>query len=114
MVFEVHVDKTPLRVSDSGTVYIGQTRVTLETLIAAFHRGETPEQIIQSFDVLSLVEVYAVITYYLRHQDEVDAYIRQHEVEAEHIRQTIIAKNPDLVGLRERLLARLKHKQGET
>jgi uncharacterized protein (DUF433 family) len=108
MTFEVHVDKAPLRVSEAGTIYIGKTRVTLETLIHQFHIGASPEQIIQSFDVLSLAEVYAVIAYYLQHKEQVDEYIRQQDVAAEEIRQDIIARNPDIIGLRERLIARLK------
>jgi uncharacterized protein (DUF433 family) len=114
MVLEIHVDKAPLRTGDSGVVYIGKTRVTLQTVIMAFQLGSTPEQIIVDYDALSLAEVYAVIAYYLRHREEVDKYIQQQEILSEQVRQEILAKNPDLIGLRERLLERLKERQGES
>ncbi|MDQ7025619.1 MAG: DUF433 domain-containing protein [Anaerolineae bacterium] len=110
MAFEIHVDKAPLRVADTGTVCIGQTRVTLQTVIAAFHRGESPEQIILNFDVLSLADVYAVITYYLNHREEVDAYIQQQEVESEQIRQEMESEYPEMFVL-QRKFAKLKQQQ---
>jgi uncharacterized protein (DUF433 family) len=106
MVFEIHADTAPLRVSTEGTVYIGKTRVTLQTVITAFNQGEAPEQIIYSYDVLSLADVYSVIAYYLRHREAVDDYIQQQDAEAETIRKAIEARQPDLIGLRARLLKR--------
>jgi hypothetical protein len=47
-----------------------------------------------------------VIAYYLRHQEEVDNYLLQREVEAERLRQEIEAQQPWRSGLREKLLAR--------
>lgn len=110
MAFEIHVDKAPLRVADSGTVYIGQTRVTLQTVIAAFHLGDSPEQIIMSFDVLSLADVYAVIAYYLCHREEVDAYIHQQEVESEKFRKKMETEHPEMFAL-QRKFAKLKRQQ---
>jgi hypothetical protein len=86
---------------------IGATRVTLETVIHAFQRGETPEQIVYSFDVLKLADVYAVVAYYLQNQDDVNAYLRRAEAETVQARREAEIRYPDLVGLRERLLARL-------
>jgi uncharacterized protein (DUF433 family) len=114
MALEIHVDTVPLRVADNGVVYIGQTRVTLETVIAAYQLGATPEQIVIDYDALSLADTYTVIAYYLNHRKEIDKYIQQQEIRSEQVRQEILTKNPDLVGLRERLLERLKEKQGES
>lgn len=106
MVLEIHADTAPLRTNDDGIVYIGQSRVTLTTIIAAFHRGDSPEQIVDSFDVLSLADVYAVIAYYLKHRDEVDAYIQEQKQSATHLQQELEAKQPDMFSLRKRLLKR--------
>src|SRR6266496_1203538 len=96
---------TPLRMDEQQIIRVGRTRVTLDTLVAAFQRGDTPEEIARNYDALLLGEVYLAIGYYLTHQAEVDSYLKarqairasvQKEVETQH--------NPN--GIRERLLAR--------
>jgi hypothetical protein len=61
------------------------------------------------YPTLELADVYAVIAYYLRHQEAVDAYVRQREIEADEIEAQIRAEAGD-DGLRERLLARRAQK----
>jgi uncharacterized protein (DUF433 family) len=58
-----------------GNYYISGTRVSLDSLIHAFRRGESPETICQNFDVLHLEEVYGAIAYYLANQAAIDAYL---------------------------------------
>ena len=62
----------PLHTDADGVVRVGGTRVTLETLVAAFDRGSTAEEICEDFPGLELGDVYAVLTYTLRHRSEVD------------------------------------------
>ena len=38
--------RVPLRVDSSGAVRVGNTRVALLSVLTAFQRGETPEQIV--------------------------------------------------------------------
>jgi uncharacterized protein (DUF433 family) len=97
----------PLRVEESGTVRVGNTRVTLDTLIYAYKGGDSPEQIAEGFDTVPLADIYAVINYYLRHREEVEAYLERRELEAAEIRAKWAALHPQ-DGLRERLLARRK------
>jgi uncharacterized protein (DUF433 family) len=82
------------------------TRVLLERIIHAFEDGATPEGIVQSYDTLHLADVYAVLTWYLLHKAEVQEYLRKRAEEAEAIRRTIEAKQPDRAELRARLMAR--------
>ena len=84
-----------------GNYYVAGTRVSLDSLIQAFRRGESPETICQNFEILQLGEVYGAIAYYLGHQAGLDAYLlRQGDKWAEGRRNS-----PSLpVGLRERLL----------
>jgi len=51
------------------------TRVMLDSVVAAFLEGHSPETIRQEFPALSLEEVYGSIAYYLAHNDEVNAYL---------------------------------------
>jgi uncharacterized protein (DUF433 family) len=98
-------ESTTLVPDADGIVRIGGTRVTLDTLVAAFRDGATAETIADQYPSLSLANVYTAIGYYLRHQAEVDDYLqkrRQAATEVRHENETRF--NP--VGIRERLLAR--------
>ena len=95
----------PLRKEPDGTWRVGNTRVLLDLVVYAFNVGRTPEEIVQSYNTLRLEDVYAVVTYYLSHRTEVDAYIQQQEREADALWQHI-RKQPEYVAFRERLLAR--------
>jgi uncharacterized protein (DUF433 family) len=105
MPLTIHNDAVPLRVDETGTVRVGKTRVILELVVHAFRDGATPEQIVQDYDTLNLADVYAVIGYYLRHRDEVDAYLAERAAEAEELRKKIEASQRDLPDIRARLLA---------
>jgi hypothetical protein len=52
-----------------------------------FDDGACPEEIVEQFDVLRLDDVYAVITYYLRHREEVRAQLAQEDRNADEVRQ---------------------------
>ncbi len=58
-----------------GSYYLAATRVSLDSLLHAFRRGESPETIRENFEVLELEEVYGGIAYYLANQSSMDAYL---------------------------------------
>jgi uncharacterized protein (DUF433 family) len=97
----------PLHTDPHGTVRVGGTRVTLQTLLASFLDGDTPEQIVQDFDTLKLADVYAVIAYYLKNRAAVDAYLEDERKQGADVRRKMETVF-DQAGLRERLLARRK------
>ncbi|MBK8023435.1 MAG: DUF433 domain-containing protein [Chloroflexi bacterium] len=78
----------PLRADESGIIRVSGTRLTLETLVAFFRHGETPEQIHEGFKMVPLADVYTVIGYYLTHRAEIDDYLRTHREAIERSRQT--------------------------
>lgn len=80
--------------------------MTLETIVEVFNTGATPEEIAQDFPALRLDDIYAVITYYLRHRGEVEEYVNRRQAEAAEIRERL-ERDHSQQGLRERLLARL-------
>lgn len=104
MSVTIATEPSPLRVDDGGTIRVGATRVTLDTLIAAFDAGATPEQIAQDYPPLDLADIYAAIAYYLRHEKELDEYLAKLQDAAERSRE----RNEHLYarGVRERLQAR--------
>ncbi len=50
-------------------------RIGIEHVLSYYHEGYNPDEIAQEFPGLSLEKIYATITYYLAHRDEVDAYL---------------------------------------
>ena len=95
----------PLRVDEHKVIRVGRTRVTLDTVVAAFQHGDTPEEIARNYDALSLGEVYQTIGYYLAHQGEVDAYLERCRDTRELVQSQIEAHNKPN-GIRQRLMAR--------
>jgi len=95
-----------LRIDSEGAIRIGLSRVTLDTLAAAFSSGATPEQIVIGYPTLDLADVYSAIAYILRNRDSVNKFLAAGEADAQAFR----ASHPNLyaVGVRERLLARQK------
>jgi len=65
----------PLAVGGGGVAYVGGTRVTLDTLVTAYEQGASPEEIVSRYTTLELADVYAIVTYYLRHREEVEEYL---------------------------------------
>ena len=106
MLSAVAVEPIPLSTDAEGVIRVGGTRVTLSTVIDTFRTGATPEEIAEDFPVLRLDDVYAVLTYYLRHRQEVDEYLGKRRAQAATLREEIERLSPQ-TGLRDRLLARL-------
>jgi uncharacterized protein (DUF433 family) len=107
MSLAIAPEELPLVEHSDGVIRIGGTRVTLETVVEAFNEGATAEEIATQYPALNLGDIYASITYYLRHRQEVDAYVQHQEQRAETVRQESLA-HFDQKGIRERLLARRK------
>src|SRR5262249_31666345 len=96
----------PLRPDASGALRVGESRVLLELVIRAFEDGATPEAIVQRYPTTNLADVYAVIAYYLRHREEVAAYLAERERQAGAVQQHIEGQQGDFAGLRDRLRAK--------
>ena len=105
--------EVPLRMDDGGVIRIGDTRVTLQALVADFHRGASPEAIAHHYSALNLADVYLVVGYYLQHRAEVDAYVWRQRQLADEARRAYEADHPD-DPLRARLVAHLEEQRRQT
>lgn len=94
----------PLRVDEGGAVRVGDSRITLDLIVEQYENGVSPEDMVRAYDTLALADVYAAIAYYLRHRDDVRAYLKRRAEEAEALRTRIEAERPRVK--REELLAR--------
>jgi uncharacterized protein (DUF433 family) len=100
----LHTEPHPLRMDEGGVVRIGKSRVSLDVVVEQYENGMTPEDLVRAYDTLVLADVHAAIAYYLRHREEVRAYLKRREEEARTLRAKIEAERPRIG--REELLAR--------
>lgn len=104
----------PLKTDDKGVMRVAGTRIPIDTVIACYHQGDTPESIHEGFSTLSIPVIYAVIAYYLEHRAEIDAYIHKREEEAEQMRQEIEANYPPHIKAHQEKLRALKRQRDQT
>jgi len=67
--------------------WVAGKRISLDSIVYAFRRGQSPETIRRSFPLLTLEEIYGAIAFYLANQAEVDGYLIREEKEFEKMRQ---------------------------
>jgi uncharacterized protein (DUF433 family) len=79
-----------------GAYYVAGTRVSLDSVVYAFLRGESPDGIVESFPSLNLEQVYGAIAYYLAHQQAIDSYLEQGRAEFARMREESRRKHPGL------------------
>ena len=101
----IHADPTPMRADADGVIRVGTTRVTLDTLYAAYCDGATAEEIHLRYESVPLADVHAVIAYCLRHRDEIDVYLSDRITEASAVRERVEARQ-GVQAIRERLMKR--------
>ncbi|MEX0643278.1 MAG: DUF433 domain-containing protein [Pirellulales bacterium] len=99
----------PLRADQRGAVHVGNSRITLDLIVEQYDDGMSPEDMVRAYNTLELADVHTVIAYYLRHHDEVRAYLKQREKEAADLRAKFEAKHPPIS--RDELLARRSAKE---
>lgn len=87
-------ESPPLRLDDTDVYRVGGSRVALDLVVEQYENGMSPEEKVRAYDTLTLADVYAVIAYYLRHRDEVGAYLKLRMQEAEALRVKIEAGQP--------------------
>jgi uncharacterized protein (DUF433 family) len=69
----------PFQLDDYGTYRMGNTRIALERVIECYGRGDFAADIVDSFPDQHLADVFAVLSYYLNHEEEVKEYCRRQD-----------------------------------
>jgi uncharacterized protein (DUF433 family) len=81
-----------------GVYRVGDTRVSLDSLVYLFREGISAESMVESYPALSLEQVHGALAFYLANQREIDAYLadgQRAESQHQQSRQTnatLIAK----------------------
>src|SRR5436190_21717598 len=99
----------PLTTGEDGVIRVSGTRVTLDTIVAAFDEGATAEEIAQQYPSLALADIYVVLGYYLGQRKTLDAYLRKRRQVRNAVREENRRRFP-ANDIRKRLLARRKAK----
>ena len=79
-----------------GAYRVAGSRVSLDSIVYAFLRGESPDGIAESFPALNLEQVYGAIAFYLGHRDAVDAYLRAGKADFARLREQARRDHPSL------------------
>jgi len=79
-----------------GGYYIAGNRVSLDSVVYAFLRGESPEGIVDSFPALTLEQVFGAVAFYLANRESIDAYLRDGRTEFARMRDEARRRHPAL------------------
>ncbi|HMJ62086.1 MAG TPA: DUF433 domain-containing protein [Bryobacteraceae bacterium] len=80
----------------NGEYYVADTRVSLDSVVYAFLRGESPEGVAESFPALSLEQIFGALTFYLANRETIDQHLQKGKEEFEILREEARRKNPAL------------------
>lgn len=73
--------------------YVGDGRVELYSVVAAWQQGYSPEEVRSGFPHLSLTQVYGSILFYLERKGELDRFFREVDAEAAGVRSRLEMEN---------------------
>src|ERR1700733_9743700 len=83
-------------VEENSGAYFPGTRVSLDSVVYAFLRGESPEGIAESFPALTLEQVLGSLAFYLANRDKIGQYLREGKEDFERLREQAHQNNPGL------------------
>ncbi|SPE42497.1 conserved hypothetical protein [Candidatus Sulfopaludibacter sp. SbA3] len=90
-LLEIVVSKEYVKKAE-GVYRIGETRISLDSLVYLFHEGVSAESMVDSYPALTLEQVHGALAFYLGNQKEIDGYLadgkRAASVQQEQSRQT--------------------------
>lgn len=78
----------------NGGYYVAGTRISLDSVVYAFLRGETPEGIQDSYRGLTLEQINNALSYYRANREAVHKYLKKQNAEFDRMRAEARAKDP--------------------
>jgi uncharacterized protein (DUF433 family) len=79
----------------NGGLYVAGSRVSLDSVVYAYLRGESSLGIAESFTSLSLDQINGAIEYYLANRADVDAYLERQRIKHEEMSQQSRRERPE-------------------
>jgi uncharacterized protein (DUF433 family) len=112
MSLTIRDEVVPLKTAADGTICVGDTTITLATVVNAFEEGASAAEIIWKYPALCRADLYLVLGYYLRHRREILDYLLE-QADAGVLISPAIRTNADMAAIRDRLLARAAKQAAE-
>ncbi len=79
----------------NGGYYLCGSRVSLDSVVCAFLRGDSTDGIAESFPSLSLEQVFGALTFYLANRESMDQYLREGRAEFTRLQEEARRRRPD-------------------
>ena len=85
-----------------GGYRVGDTRVSLDSLVYLFHEGMSAESMVESYPSLTLEQVHGALAFHLRNQKEIDAYLAEGQRTSESLQRQSKRTNAELIAKLQR------------
>ncbi len=93
--------KEYVRVID-GAYRVGETRVSLDSLVYLFREGMSVESMVESYPALTLEKVHGALAFYLANRDEIDVYLLEGRRAAQSQHEQSRRTNAELIAKLQR------------
>ena|SRR5712692_7372035 len=80
----------------NGGYYVAGTRISLDSVVYSFERGNSPEAIQKEYPLLRLPQIYGALAFYLDHRDDIRRYLEAKEQAIEGSSIPLSEENPEL------------------
>jgi uncharacterized protein (DUF433 family) len=80
-----------------GAYRIGDTRVSLDSIVYLFREGMSAESMVEGYPALTLEQVHGALAFYLGNQNEIDAYLATGQQDAELLHAQSRRTNAELI-----------------
>ncbi len=85
-----------------GSYRVGETRVSLDSLVDLFREGLSAESMVESYPALTLEQVHGALAFYLANQREIDTYLAEGQRSAELLHRQSRQTNAELIAKLQR------------
>jgi uncharacterized protein (DUF433 family) len=102
MELPVHLMQKEYVRHSEGAYWIGDTRVSLDSLVYLFREGMSAESMVESYPALTLEQVHGALAFYLANQKDIDTYLANGERAAQSQHQQSRQTNAELIAKLQR------------
>jgi uncharacterized protein (DUF433 family) len=85
-----------------GAYRIGDTRVSLDSLVYLFREGMSAESMVENYPALTLEQVHGALAFYLGNQKEIDRYLAEGQRAAQSQHEQSRQTNAELIAKLQR------------
>src|ERR1700686_3367888 len=85
-----------------GAYRIGDTRVSLDSLVYLFREGMSAESMVENYPALTLEQVHGALAFYLGNQNEIDQYLAEGQRAAQSQHEQSRQTNAELIAKLQR------------